>query len=495
MPNSQLHCNRLKQLSHAFSIDDTINAVSLNDQETSTQESKQPSSRNHIAVVQAAIETALIIIGLMAVALLLPRQTGPDGSKRYQDLVNLLSTHRLFQPHSRYSLIGPVFSTPLLWIGEQLGQPQQWICLYNLTLFAFCLLASYFLLRNHVDRALLRKFFLVLIYGSMFIAHLTFYYGEVFTALCVGFGVLVAFMRLTTMGGWLIVVLGVVNTPATLIGLGIMVLKSMFDKKRLRYAVIFVLAALCIFVEAWVRRGSIFNSGYAHDHGLKNILPFSGLPDFSYPFFFGLLSILFSFGKGLLFFTPGLLLPIRKTVLQWSHQQSINLYQVYILWMCFLLGLILAYSPWWDWSGAAFWGPRFFLFASIPASFALAVRLIHYKEASLGVNLLTFGVYCLSAWVSVDGAVFQLAVTHPRACMIYNHAWEMLCSYTPDYSPLWMPFIFHLRIYEGQAIFLLFSLLVATYLAVPLFLHLLKQLGDFTKKHRVNYMNVKLWRI
>jgi hypothetical protein len=142
-----------------------------------------------------------------------------------------------------------------------------------------------------------------------------------------------------------------------------------------------------------------------------------------------------------------------------------------------------------------FWGPRYFLFASIPASFALAVRLIRYKEASLGVNLLTCMVFCLSAWVSIDGAVFQLQVMHPWICITSHHAYSMLCSYTPEYSPLWMPFVFHLWVSPAQELFLVFSLLVAAYIVAPLFIHLLKQIWGLTKAYSRDYMKVSLWRI
>src|SRR5260370_4755255 len=239
----------------------------------------------------------------------------------------------------------------------------------------------------------------------------------------------------------------------------------------------------------------MFNTGYSGDHGAKNIIPYSGLPVFSYPFFFGLLSILFSFGNGLLFFVPGLLLPIRKTLSQWPQHQKINLYQVYSLWICFVIGLILVYSRWWAWSGAVFWGPRYFLFACIPASFALAVRLIRYKEASLGVNLLTFVVFCLSAWVSVDGSIFQWYTTFFKPCVIQHYAMQMLCWYTPEYSALWLPFVFHFRVDLEPVKFLVFSLGVAAYLIIPLFIYMLKQIWDITKKHSRKYLNVKLWRI
>jgi hypothetical protein len=444
----------------------------------------------------AAIETTLIIIGLLGIWLLLPFQAGADGKTRYNDISHFLLTLKLFDPHSRYSLIGPLFSTPLFLIGEKLGNPYQWTCWYNLILFSLCLLVSYFLLRNYVDRVLLRKFFLVLVYGSMFAAHLTSYYGETFTALCVGFGVFVTFRRFTPIGGWLAVALGVINTPATTLGLGLLLLKRMLDNKRLRYALVFVIACGCILMEYWLRRGSIFSTGFNQMHGSKTVMPYSGLPEFSYPIFFGVLSIIFSFGRGLLFYIPGLLLPIRKTLSKWPLDQKIDLYQVYTLWIWFVVGLLLVYSRWWAWwGGNYFWGPRYFLFACIPASFALAVRLIRYKEASLGVNLLTFVVFCLSAWVSIDGAVFQLYVTIPRICSYQKFEIQVLCLYTPEYSSLWMPFVFHMQVPVKQALFGLLSLLVAIYMVTPLFIHLLRQINDLAKKYGERYLKLSEWRI
>jgi len=512
MRKTHINGDGLDQLTNTASTASDTNSLSLSDQQTSLRENEPSSSGEVSAVLQAAIETGLIIVGLLYVALLLPRQISGDGMTHYQDLLHSLprgegysspllsGTHpdpgfsfSLFQPHSRFSLVGPFFSIPLLLIGKTLGHPQEWTSLYNLTVFSLCLLVSYFLLRNDIDRALLRKFFLVLMYGSMFVAHLASYYGEVFTALCVGFGLLVTFKRSNRIGGWVAVVLGVVNTPATLIGLGLLVLKRMLDNKRLRYLLVFVAAAVGFLLECWIRRGSIFNTGYANDHGGRTVMPYSGRPGFSYPFFFGLLSILFSFGDGLLFYVPGLLLPIRKTLSKWPQDQKINLSQVYTLWICFVVGLILVYSSWWNWSGSVFWGPRFFLFACIPASFALAVRLMRYKEASLGVNLLTLVVFCLSAWVSIDGAVFQQLVLNISPCAAYHHAWMLLCWYTPDYSPLWQPFVFPFRIYVGQAIFGLFSLLVAVYIVTPLFIHLLKQVWDFAKQYSSEHLNLRQW--
>lgn len=484
--------DELRQLKSTSSTPNTF-SISSTDPQASPKTHQSSSSAELLAMVQTALEVSLIIAGILLSTLQLPHRTANDGEIRYHDLLRFLSSHSLFQPDSRYSIIGPLFSIPLLWIGEQLGNSGAWICFYNVTLFSLCLLLSYCLLRNYVDRALLRKFFLVLIYCSMFVAHLSFYYGEVFTALCVGFGVLIAFRRSTSLGSWVAVVLGVANTPATLMGLGLLVLKSMCDRKRLRYLFVFIAAILCILMENWLRRGSFFNNGYSGDHGIKTAMPYSGRPGFSYPFFLGLLSILFSFGDGLLFFVPGLLLPIRKTLVHWPQDQKMNISQVYTLWIYFVIGLILVYAKWWAWNGAVFWGPRFFLFASIPASFALAVRLMCYKEASLGINLLTLVVFCLSAWVSVDGAVFQWFVTYTPICIAHTFAWNLLCWYTPEYSPLWLPFVVHYQLGSLEN-FLIFSLLVAAYMIAPLFIHLLKQIWDCAKRYS-RHLNLSLWRI
>src|SRR5258708_20180570 len=150
-----------------------------------------------------------------------------------------------------------------------------------------------------------------------------------------------------------------------------MVLNRIGKNKRLRYVLVVVAAAGLIAAEAWIRRGSPLNTGYQNDAGYRNLMPYSGEPGFSYPFFFGLLSILFSFGKGLFFFAPGLLLPVRGLISRIRSSLKMELYSMYLLWISFLVGLVLVYSPWWAWYGALPLVSRFFLFASIPASFAL----------------------------------------------------------------------------------------------------------------------------
>ncbi|MEO7021731.1 MAG: hypothetical protein ABI234_16375 [Ktedonobacteraceae bacterium] len=446
-------------------------------------------NKQRYARVQAVVETCMIIGGLLVIFLFLPRQTGGDGWIRYQNLIDVV---RRTIPHARYSMVGPFFAAPLLIIGKKLGDPDDWVTAYNLILFSFSLLVMYLVLKNRIDRGLLRKFFLVLIVASMFGAHLAFFYGEVFTALCVGFGIMAVILTRFVPVGWLAIILGVVNTPATALGLILMIAKHAFNKKRLRYLLVILATGALVATEAWVRWGSPLSSGYTNDHGFKTFMPYSGLSGFSYPLFFGVLALLFSFGKGLLFFAPGLLLPVRKTLQKLRYQ---DLFQVHILWICFLAGEILVYGHWWAWYGGLFWGPRFLLIASLPASLALAIRLRYSKDASLLVNILTLAIFCFSLWVGINGTVYQWTTVANPICTANNFNLEMICYYTPEFSVLWLPFVSHIDITLGQVIFLLYSLLAGAYLTWPLLVQITQQMGPLLKVFCQEHIKPGIWRI
>jgi len=457
----------------------------------------RPKWRVSRASLSAISETSLIVLGLLAIFCLLPRDMKGDGLLRYQAVLGLVLNHRI--PDSRYSLIGPIFALPLVWLGRKLGDPIAWALTYNQILCALSFLVSFLLLRQHMQRALLRKWYLLLIIASMLTAHLAFFYGEVFTALTVGFGLLIAYRPFAALPGWLLVALGVANSPAAVGGLVLLLLKRVVDSKRLRYILVVGAALIFMGLNNWLQHGNPLNPGYGDDVGFKTVMPYSGLPGFSYPLFFGLLSLLLSFGKGLFFFAPGLLLPIRKTLQSHHRENALPLWQIYMLWIAFLTGLVLVYAHWWGWYGGVFWGPRFFLFAAIPASFALAVRLLHYTEASLAINILTLVVFLLSVWVCLDGAIYQwstsLFSTMPAVCTQNHFNLEMLCYYTPEFSALWLPFVQHPPLDAAQILFLLYVVLVAGYLALPLCLQVGCQVGRLLQKYSRTYLSASGWRI
>ena len=431
--------------------------------------------------MQAVFETGLIITGLIAIRQLLPRQLYGDGALRYYALSDLLQKG-IVSP-IRYSFVGSLFAVPLWELGNISHTHESWTLQFNLIIFSGSLFVLYWLLKDRIDRGLIRKFFLLLIAASMFANHLMYFYGEVFTALCVSIGILAAITRRSTLG-WFAVILGVVNTPASILGLGLVTLKQMLDSKRLRYMLVFLVALGLILSESWLRRGSPFKSGYESDHG-----------GFNNPFFFGLIALLFSFGKGIFYFAPGLLLPIKKTILSMWHEKRQEIYRVYVLWIYFLVGLILIYSSWWAWYGGWFWGPRFFLIASIPASFALANRL-HYRNVSLALNLLTACVLCLSVWVGIDGAIYgskDLGI-----CVANGYRLETLCHYTLYYSVLWHPFfdqrLSFSHLLRWQELYAFYCLAVFAYLGFPLLVTLLEQTQTVLKNFAKAYLSVHWWR-
>ncbi len=446
--------------------------------------------------IQAVIETTLIVIGLVAMTLLLNHGMYGDGKKRFLALTALLTQGQLRDgPFSQYSLIGPLFSIPFWYLGKWFSTPLQMISQYNQFVFAAGLLSIYLLLRNRIDRHLLRTFLILLLAASMFSMNVTAYYGEVFTALLVGVGVLALLLSSTSLVGWGAIMLGVANTPAAIVGLVFMIGKQLLDSKRLRYILIIVGAAVLIMAESWIRRGSPFASGYEHDSGAHTVMPYSGLVGFHYPFFFGLLSILLSFGKGIFFYAPGLLLPVRKTLLKVEQKEKLQLYRAYLLWIFFLVGLILIYSNWWSWYGGLYWGPRFFLIASLPASFALAVRLHDKDHTSLPINLLTLAILCLSFWIGLDGAVYSAHATAVPLCMVNSGRLELLCHYTPDFSALWYPFVQPERLDRSRAIYVIYWTFTFAYLLLPLLIKVIAQTGEFLKTFSTAHLDLGKWRI
>jgi hypothetical protein len=321
-----------------------------------------------------------------------------------------------------------------------------------------------------VDNALLRKFIIILILGSMFPLHITANYGEVFTAILVAVGIL-AIQYGYTVTGWISIILGVANTPATIVGLGFVVLALIWKSKKVRFVLALGVVLGIILFEAWFRSGGVIS--YSGDRGYATIEPFSGQPGFSYPLFFGLISILFSFGKGIIWFSPGLLLRVKKELPGMSEK----LYESYQLWLFFLLGLVLVYSKWWSWNGGWFWGPRFFLFASIPASFAIAVNL-QIQHKSIKFNLFIIIILLLSFWVGVNGPVFGLNTL--LVCQENGYWLDPLCLYVPEFGVLFRPFVE----VEGQLtlkniLFIMLNSIVFIYLALPVIIQLWR---DITAK-------------
>lgn len=408
----------------------------------------------------------LIAAGAAALLFIVPHDVSGDGRVRYDALVDLLE-HGKLTP-TAYSLVGPLFSTPLYFLGKLFLGPTWWCSRYNALLLLAGLATTVSLLRPRVDRKTLHAFCLVMLAASMFPGHVLDYFGEVFTAILVLVGIAAVATEHSGFG-WTAIVLGVINTPASIVGLLFVSVRHAFLSRKLRYLLPVLIAALLVIAESWIRRGGPFVSGYEGNAGARTVMPYSSLPGFSYPFFLGVLSILFSFGKGLLFFAPGLLLTGNCTR---GREDALRECCRDLVW--FLVGAIVVYAKWWSWYGGSFWGPRFFLIASVPASLAIALALQRRREMTLAALASLLAILTWSSWVGLNGPVFNQGGL--RVCSENHYALEFLCWYTPEFSVLWRPFVAPPAALRWQQVaFATYCLVVFLWLVLPILREILKR--------------------
>jgi hypothetical protein len=421
-------------------------------------------SREDLAVRDryAGVERGLIVAGFGVLFFLLPHALAGDDNTRFRDIELLLHHGRLSD--SMYSLAMPLLSVPVLELGNVVESPAWWAARFNVVLVAAAVAVACWLLRGRVDPRLLRLTVLVFLFASFLTERLRDYNAEVMTASFVTVGIICIATGRHVLAGWAAIVIGVVNTPATIVGLVLLAGWETLRNRRLRYLTPVVAAVALIMTEDWVRRGGPLVTGYANNHGIRTIMPYSGLPGFSYPFLLGVAAILFSFGRGLLFFMPGLFLWLdrrtRLLVRPLPGRPAVT------LMLLFTAGLVLVYAKWWAWYGGDTWGPRFFLFAAIPASVLLAAR-VWRAGRSPSADAVTLAVLALSAWVGCAGAISNLRQAL-GVCSAGHFQNEQLCWFTPDFSPLWQPVRHFPHLTASTAIVALYCFAIFCYLAAPL---------------------------
>jgi hypothetical protein len=429
-------------------------------------------------VTRAAADWLLILIGVVVFATCLPFRVSSDGDQRFRDLRQVIEQGTL-SPEP-YSLIGPAFSTPLYLLGRLTRSARYWAARYNFVLFVGGLAVVYRLLARRVDANLARTVLLLLLAASMFPHHVRDFFGEAFSAVLATVGVLAVTLA-GAAWGWVALVAATGNMPSMIVGLALVTLENIWRRRRLRYGLVVIAALGLVMAENWLRRGSPLTSGYEQAQGFPTVLPYSGRPGFSYPFLFGGLSILFSFGKGLVLFAPGLLLPVRGPLAR-AHR-----------WLLLIVvGLILVYARWWAWYGGWVWGPRFFLIASVPAALAIAVHL-REPDARLRVNLFVLAVLVWSTWVAANGVVFEQYGLDQ--CFDQNrYQWEFLCWYVPEFSALFRPLVMPKPLSASDLVLLSYFATAAAWLAVPLVRAMVPQAQRRVAAARLDIAQGARWR-
>jgi hypothetical protein len=391
---------------------------------------------------------AWLLIGIGALWIALKARIDSDGLVRYQDLVLMMSGH---SPAGKFSVIQALLSVPLYILGERAGGAEGAVSHFNFFVLVALLIAVWRMIPRHGLRVAL-----LLLAASMLPAYAGLYFGELLTALCVVLGFW------TVQKNWILsaalIGIGVANTPATLPAAGLAALYYYFSSKRTSVAAGTILAGVLMVLENRWKFHAFFVTPYLSgaERGVKtDIMPYSGLPGFSYPIVFGVLAILFSFGKGLLFFMPSLPLAIKK--FRPSMPTDVSRFVNGLLF--FVAGLIVVYSQWWAWYGGAAWGPRLLIIASVPAIVLLAFALDRAPK------LIIVFVLLASGWVCVEGVLYGLG--NVGKCMANNYALESLCWYVPEYSPLFNGFVMGFpAVGRGKIIYAAWCLLTLVGMAV-----------------------------
>lgn len=408
-------------------------------------------------------ERLLIAIGVLMYLFVFPHGIHGDAHPRYEALVSFLETGKLSP--IPYSYVHPLFSAPLFFLGKILKDSYWWVSRFNAFLFLGTVWYAAHFCRLHLkwDAALVRRLVLMLLAATMFPKHVTDYYPEVFSACFV----LLAILFHLENKAWLAIIalsLSVWNVIGTAPAGAAVLAYFAFRTKQWRYLAALPLLALGFLLENFFKFGDFYPHAYLNMQyagRTKSILPYAGVSTFGYPYLFGWLSILFSFGRGLIFFTPGLLALLWSAI--WKKRDLLA--SLIVAGSAYFLGLMLVYGKFWAWYGGWFWGPRYFLFCSLLAVFAL-IALERVESASLLRRVFCFFALALSLWVACQGVLFGQDFLED--CYVNGLEREFFCHYVPEYSPLWRFFTVLPPIRGRKIAYLVyFCLVAATLLAGP----------------------------
>ena len=375
------------------------------------------------------LKSIWIFLGLFLLYKCLHPSIDGDGVDRFNDLLALANGQA---PASKFSTIHVILSFPLYWLGSFFEKAKLATAWFNSLIFCLLLL---FLVREMPNRTMQFFVAIFMLTTSMFPNHIMEYYGESLTACSITLGFIFLLKGRILLAG-LLLGIGVAQTPASLAGLALAIFFLVFKLRKPLYVFIVLVPICIILLENFLKFGSLFSSPYlVADQGIVTILPYSGKAGFSYPFVLGFISILFSFGKGLLFFIPAIFL---RPLFKLHTSIDKKLFLLIDTLLVFVFGMVLIYANWWSWYGGFFWGPRFFLLACIPASLLLAYGVC-LADLSLKARWVLLASILWSFWVCTQGFLF--GERDLAGCLDNNAALEFLCWYTPEFSPLFRQWI------------------------------------------------------
>jgi hypothetical protein len=376
--------------------------------------------------------TAALFSAAMLAFLLLPQRVQGDDSVRRVMITQLADG---IKPETKYSFIQPVVSLPVFWVLDHLRfgiyaltlLPILWMSLWALTVWTVLTNSRSPAFAHHV---------VVLTVSSLAGAYLIGFSSDVFTALAMSGGVIVGLLgrsRGARITAWGVFILGAANTPAMFPATAFLAAYLVARRREIRYALLPAGVFMLMVIEATTVSGRLAWTRYSDEveHGSVELLPWGDVHGFGWPLWSGLLALLFSFGRGLVFYIPTMWNGVSRPSERTSTPE-------YALWFV-VLALLPIYATWWAWFGGVSFGPRFFTIAVVPAAMATA-SLATRPDRSVLRSVVAAASVLMSLWVAVAGVVFGVTAAAFDWCAsgggFNNFA---MCLYTPEYSSLWAP--------------------------------------------------------
>ena len=374
----------------------------------------------------------LVIIAFTLVVLLNPMQLRHDDGVRFAHAADAVSGSSLLD--SKYSICFLWILWSLINMGRGIGNELVFVQL----LVPMLLALSALLLTTSLGRGrspIVRKVGTHAVLFSLAGAYVVSPNSDLFSASLLVIGYVLTldsrafsfFLRAPF--GVLALVLAGWNSPPHVAGIGAIGLILVLKKKSFLVVCAAAVAAILVIGEATLANGEFSASKYGLEGGAPNVLPWENIVGFGYPILFGVIGILFSLGRGLVFFIPGL----------WfvgDQPQKRNFDPTRVLVLHTLI-LIPIYGTWWSWYGGVGFGPRFFIVGAFAGAGLLAINAGNIpsvkRKCWISVALL------LSTYVSLVGALIHISNNTFNRCVDDNFYYEPICWYVAEYSPLLSP--------------------------------------------------------
>jgi hypothetical protein len=368
---------------------------------------------------------------MLAFVLLPQRVQGDDATRR----VMLQQLADGIGPKTKYSFIQPVVSVPFFWLLDRLHfgiyavtlLPIGWMALWAVSVWKVLARERSAQFAHHV---------VTLTVASLVGASLIGFSSDVFTALTMSGGVIVGLLartRWARIGAWAVFVVGAANTPVMFAATAALAGFVILRRRQLRFVALPIVVFLLMVIEATAVSGRLGWTRYTNgiEHGALPLMPWGDVHGFGWPLWSGLLAVIFSFGRGLVFYIPTIWNGVTRELNRVTGVE-------HALW-ALGIALVPIYSMWWAWDGGVSFGPRFFTILVVPAAIATASFISRTNRSVLRSAVAAVGVV-LSLWVVVSGAVFGVTTTAFDWCASGGGFDNfVLCLYTPEYSSLWAP--------------------------------------------------------